>query len=402
MMISVHEADKRIQDQTRVLPAETVALRRAAGRVLREDIRADRDMPPFHRSIRDGIAVSRAAWLDGQRSFRIEATQFAGQPRHTLQDAAGGCIQIMTGAALPIGCDEVLQYEDLTIEGGTATVNPGVVMEDLQYVHPRASDRRAGDTLLEPGCYLNGPRIGIVASTGTSTVRVAPFPRIAMLSNGDELVDVGQPIEPFQVRLSNNYAVAAALERNGAPEVTVTHVPDDPDRIEMELARLLDTHDLLVLSGGVSAGKTDFIPAALERLSVRQVFHKVSQRPGKPLWFGVSRNHQPVFALPGNPVSTLTCLHRYVVPHLERMMGAKAGPAPTAILSEQIRFEPAFTSFRPVRELHTDPGTTVVSPVVYHGSGDHTALASSTGFVELDAGTTVFAAGTEAPYIRWR
>jgi len=402
MMISVHEADKRIQEETRILPAETVALRKAAGRVLREEICADRDMPPFHRSIRDGIAVSRAAWLDGRRSFRIEATQLAGQPPRVLQDAAGGCIQIMTGAVLPDGCNGVLQYEDLAIDGDAATVNPGVEMDDLQYVHPRASDRGVGDTILQPGCYLNGPRIGIVASTGKAMVRVAPFPRIAMLSNGDELVDVGQPIEPFQVRLSNNYAVAAALERSGMPDVAVTHVPDDPGQIETELARLLDAHDVIVLSGGVSAGKTDFIPAALERLSVRQVFHKVSQRPGKPLWFGVSQSAQPVFALPGNPVSTLTCLQRYVVPHLGRMMGAIAVPTPTAIISDEIRFEPPLTSFRPVRELDTERGTTLVSPVEYHGSGDHSALAASTGFVELDAETEVFAAGTRMPYTRWR
>jgi molybdopterin molybdotransferase len=400
-MITVQEADKRIGEQTRILPAESVRIEDAAGRVLREAIRADRDMPPFDRVTRDGIAIARSAWEHGRRTFRIEDTQTAGRPPSRLRDPDGGCVQIMTGAVLPKKCDCVIQYEDLTIEADEVTVRGDLEVMERQYVHRQGSDRATGEVILEPGCVLNGPRIGIVASTGMSTVSVSPFPRVGVLSNGDELVDVGEPVEPFQVRLANNYAVGAALRRRGLPRVTVVHTVDDPARIEQALSELLATQDVLVLSGGVSAGKTDFIPAALERLKVSRVFHRVSQRPGKPLWFGTSGSYQPVFGLPGNPVSTLTCLQRFVFPHLERMMGALDAPVQTARLTAEIRFAPPLTYFCPVTQVEPASGQSSVSPVEYHGSGDHTALAGSSGFVELDRDGSTFPAGTVVPYYRW-
>ena len=397
-MNSVTEAEAEILSDATLLEPETIPPREAHGRILRETITADRDLPPFDRVTRDGITI---AAQEGVTSFRIEATQYAGQSPLTLQDPATGCIQIMTGAALAHGCNAVIQYEDLTIEGDQATLRPGLTVSAGQNIHSRGSDGREGDKLLTPGCLLNGPRLGLIASTGRDRVLVSPFPSVAVVSNGDELIDVGLPVEPWQIRPSNNYAVAGTLQHRGFPKVSSIHLPDDPGELRDSLEATLASHRVVILSGGVSAGKRDYIPATLDALGVEKRLHKISQRPGKPMWFGSGPDGQSVFALPGNPISTIVCLHRYVLPFLETIMGAPA-PAPThVVLTEDIRFDHALTYFRPVKISFSQDGVCQATPIDYHGSGDLFVLAESDGFVELDRDTNQFPAGTAVPYHPW-
>jgi len=381
------------------LGAEDCPLARAAGRVLLEDVHAERDAPPFDRVAMDGIAVGAAAWRAGRRAFRVAGTQAAGNPPRALP-APDACLEAMTGAVLPPGADLVVPVESLTIADGVATVDPAFVATAGANVHRRASDLAQGTRVLGAGTRLGAAEVAVLASAGRTSVRVARAPSLAVVSTGDELVEPGLPIADWQVRRSNVHGVAAALRLAGYADVIDDHVADDPAAIRATLARHLAGRDALVLSGGVSAGRYDHVPAVLADLGVERVFHKVAQRPGKPLWFGVSRDGRPVFALPGNPVSTLVCLQRYVLPALARLCGA-AAPTPTALpLASPVRFRHGLTSFLPVRLVHAAEGATHAEPRPTNGSGDFHALVGTAGFVEL-APERDWARGDCAPFYAW-
>jgi len=399
-MISVQEAERIILESAAKLEAARVPLEDAQGLVLREPVNADRDLPPFDRVTMDGIAIAADA-SRRVRTYRIEAIQPAGAEPLGLVHPADGCIQVMTGAVLPRGCDTVIPVEEISIDGESATVAADLKSTKGQFVHRQGSDDQMGATLLEPGCVLTSPRIALAATTGIAKVLATPFPKIAIVSNGDELVDIGTPVLPHQIRPSNNYGMLAALKRRGFGHVTNAHLPDDPVIIEEGLARLLGEHDVVVLSGGVSAGDRDYIPRALSNIGVTSLFHKVSQRPGKPMWYGKADTGQPVFALPGNPISTLACFHRFVLPALNHMMGAAPTDQVFAQLDESESFDLPLTYFRPVRELPGQDGVLRVIPARYQGSGDLSVLAKSEGFVELAQEVDAFPAGTVVPYTRW-
>jgi molybdopterin molybdotransferase len=399
-MISVQEAERIILDSVGTCAAERVPLAEAQGHVLRQPINADRDLPPFDRVTMDGIAIA-ADPSRSVRTYRIEAIQPAGAEPLALVHPGSGCIQVMTGAVLPKGCDTVIPVEEISIDGESATVETGLQLTKGQFVHQQGSDEEMGATLLEPGCLLTSPRIALAATTGIADVLVTPYPKVAIVSNGDELVDIGTPVLPHQIRPSNNYGMLAALKRRGFEHATNAHLPDDPAIIEEGLARLVGEHDAVVLSGGVSAGDRDYIPRALLNIGVTSLFHKVSQRPGKPMWYGKAETGQPVFALPGNPISTLACFHRFVLPALNHMMAATPPDPVFAQLDESESFDLPLTYFRPVRELPGQDGILRVIPAHYQGSGDLSVLAKSDGFVELAQEVDAFPAGTVVPYTRW-
>jgi molybdopterin molybdotransferase len=367
--------------------------------VLREPIAAERDQPPFDRVAMDGIAIVADAYAAGRRSFRIAGTVAAGQAPLSLP-GDDACIEVMTGAMLPPGADAVVPVEQLELADGRATVNaPAPPVRHLN-IHRRGTDARAGSLALAAGTRLRGPELAIAASAGRGSVLVGREPRIAVISTGNELVGPEAVLAPWQIRRSNAYGVAATLALHGYRRLTDDHVPDDPAMIRARLAGHLADHDVLVLSGGVSAGRFDHVPAALEALGVRRVFHKVAQRPGMPFWFGMGPARQPVFALPGNPVSTLVCLLRYVVPALARLDGAPP-PVPERVpLGAAYESRHALTAFVPV-----DRGTLADRPAAValhqtHGSGDFTALAGTAGFVELAAGRRI-EPGELVPIYTW-
>lgn len=399
-MITVPEAERTILESIEKCSAARVPLADAQGHILRQPIDADRDLPPFDRVTMDGIAVA-ANTSRSVRTYRIEAMQPAGAEPLALVQPGGGCIQVMTGAVLPKGCDSVIPVEEISIDGESATVSANLKLTMGQFVHRQGSDEEMGATLLHSGCVLTSPRIALAATTGIAEILVTPFPKVAVVSNGDELVDIGTPVLPHQIRPSNNYGMLAALKRRGFRNVTNAHLPDDPGIIENGLRQLLESHDAVVLSGGVSAGDRDFIPRALANLGVKSLFHKVSQRPGKPMWYGTAEAGQPVFALPGNPISTLACFHRFVLPALNYMMAANPPDPIYAQMGEAESFDLPLTYFRPVRETSGKDGILRVVPARYQGSGDLAVLAKSDGFVELAQDINAFPEGTVVPYTRW-
>jgi molybdopterin molybdotransferase len=393
-----------IEQHVPCLPIESLPLAQCSGAVLRENVYAERDQPPYDRVAMDGIALDSASARGGARRLRMQATQAAGEPPLTLA-AQGRCIEVMTGAVLPIGCDAVVPVEQITMADGEAELSAGVNVEPWQNVHRRGSDSRQGSLLLSAGTRMTPPEVAIAASAGMARVRVSSQPTLVVISTGNELVEPGDSILPHQIRRSNVYGIVSALRRHGFHRVADDHIMDDAVELAARLKFHLDTHDVLILSGGVSMGRFDLVPQALGALGVRTVFHKVEQRPGRPLWFGIAPTGATVFALPGNPVSTLVCLARYVVPALFAAMG-QTSPPPSS-LREKIALGGSFTVnsrlayFLPVRVEIDEWGRGWATPRPTNGSGDFTALAGTDGFVELPPGPNDYPKGFVTRLYRW-
>jgi molybdopterin molybdotransferase len=230
------------------------------------------------------------------------------------------------------------------------------------------------------------------------------MPRIVVISTGDELVEPGKPMTDWQIRRSNVYGVLASLRAHGFTRLADDHIADNEQVLRERLRNHLDTADVLILSGGVSMGKFDFVPKILSELRVQQVFHKITQRPGKPMWFGVLASDQgsgkAIYALPGNPVSTLACLARYVLPGLQAGLGIQTAPA-NVQLTDACRVLPTLTTLLPVRIASSTGGTMAAHPQPTQGSGDFTALIGAHGCVELPPGDGELPAGTVVKFFPW-
>lgn len=236
---------------------------------------------------------------------------------------------------------------------------------------------------------------------GKAELRVSRAPRVAILSTGDELVPIEATPAPQQIRRSNGYLLQATLAPYVA-EATPMHLPDDKALIRERVAEVFETYDVVLLSGGVSMGKADFIPAVMEELGVRRLFHKIRQRPGKPFWFGLWQEQTPVFALPGNPVSTFVGCTRYVLPWLRRHLGQPDAAPRFATLAEDYHFAPPLTYFLQVRVETTPEGQCLARPVPGHGSGDFANLLDANAFLELPAERSQFQAGEVLPMLAFR
>ncbi len=399
-MISPAEAEALIGEQLTCLPIESLPLVQCTGAVLRENVYAERDQPPFDRVAMDGIALASSAVASGRRRLQIQALQAAGDAPLTLT-SADRAIEIMTGAVLPAACDAIVPVEQIKLEDGHALLKDHVKVMPGQNVHRRGSDTTQGALLLSAGIHLGPPEIAVAAGAGMSRIRVSAQPTIIVVSTGNELVEPGDPIEAHQVRRSNAYGIVAALRQRGFQRIADDHLPDDIEALRRRLRVHLDTHDVLILTGGVSMGKLDLVPRALAELGVREVFHKISQRPGKPMWFGISPTGTAVFALPGNPVSTLVCLARYVVPGLYAAMGETPQTPEKIAIAAPLEVKVALTSFVPVRLQNDEWGRNWAQPCPTNGSGDFAALTGTDGFVELPPGPNTYAKGFVTRLYRW-
>jgi len=398
-MLTPAQAETLIEQHLTCLPIESLPLTQAAGAVLRENVYAERDQPPFDRVAMDGIALDSSSITANGGRLRVAGTQNAGDPPLTLPDP-DSCIEIMTGAMLPAGCDAVVPVEQVQNHGAFAQVGR-TPPAAWQNVHRRGSDCRQGALLLAAGTRLSAPEVAIAAGAGMARVRVSAQPMIVVISTGNELIEPGELIQPHQVRRSNAYGITASLRQHGFARVSDDHVRDDEGELEQRLSFHLRTHDVLILSGGVSMGKLDLVPKVLEKLGVTLVFHHVAQRPGKPMWFGVSQSGPAVFALPGNPVSTLVCLARYVLPALRAAMGQARADLPRIALTAPAEVKAPLAFYLPVKLRSDDWGRTSAEPAPTNGSGDFTALAGTDGFVELPPGPNTFPKGFVARFYRW-
>ena len=313
-MINPNEALNLIQDLIVPQQVQIIAIQDAIGLILAEDLSADRDFPPFNRAMMDGIAIKNTAikkWL-------IEDIAFAGAPQKHLRNS-DAAIEIMTGAPVPLECSSIIKIEDIVffeLAGekwaeyvGKDLLNPG------QFVHTQASDCKQNDLILSSGTKIGPVEIAIAATIGKSELSVFIKPAIAIFSTGDEIVAIQEKPQAHQIRSSNSVMLESVLKSHGF-STTVAHMKDEKSVVEKSLESALEKHEILLLSGGVSAGKKDFIPEVLEELGFKPIFHKIAQKPGKPLYVGNRADGRLVFAFPGNPISTLTCFWIYFLPWL--------------------------------------------------------------------------------------
>jgi molybdopterin molybdotransferase len=391
-MISPTEAEQLIEACALHMEDEHIMLKHALGRVLAEPLVADAHLPSFDRVMMDGIAIRFNTLNEGIRNYRIQDVQRAGQAPLTLASESM-CIEVMTGAVCPIGCDTVVPYEHIRIENEMAHIDL-VPSQAGKNVHATGSDKRAGDVLVEQGTRIGAAEIGIAASIGKTNLRVVRLPRILICSTGDELVEIDEQPLPHQIRRSNVYALHAMIQTFGIQADTM-HLPDDREALMTSLHDATQRYDSIILSGGVSKGKFDLLPEVMQSLEIETIFHGIAQRPGKPMWFGKNaRVH--VFALPGNPVSTLACAARYVLPWLSKQM-KKTTHSQWVSLKEPAQAHEKMTLFIPVtvKQSHEGP---IAETLVHKGSGDFSALSGATGFVEVPCGTSEVKSGTLVRY----
>lgn len=398
-MLTTAEALEAVLAATPAAGTETVNAETATDRVLRQLVVAERDQPPFDRVMMDGIAFAWHDYDDGKRSFPVQATQAAGDKALTLDP--GRCIEIMTGAVLPQNANCIVPVERVTVSNGVAEIDSDYEVVKDRFVHPRGSDSAKGAHLLTAGKKISPLDIAILASAGLTEVDVASDPSIRVISTGNELVAAGRPIAAHQVRLSNGPAIVSLLASHGFRNAEHDHIVDDVDALRTRLQEHLEQASILILSGGVSMGKADFVPAVLADLGVEAVFHRISQRPGKPMWFGKGPKDQLVFALPGNPVSALVCCRQYVIPSLQKASGLTASAPEFASLAARVVFKPELTCFQPVRLISSAGGQLLAMPVRTNTSGDFAALSATDGYVELPLEQSEFETGTSVFLHRW-
>ncbi len=397
-MISVEEARNIVKANAHDLGAEKIHISRAIGRVLAREVRADRDFPPFDRVTMDGVAFSFEEYQKGTREFEIESISLAGEPPKRLANPENA-IEIMTGAVMAAGCTAMVRYEDLELfererKRYVKVLDEGVF--EWKNIHKQGSDCPAETLLISKGTLIQSALISILATVGVEQVEVMKLPRVAVISTGDELVDVSETPEPYQIRKSNTLTIQAELNRLGI-ENELFHLLDQKESIKKSLETILHDFDVVILSGGVSKGKVDHIPDVLEELGVEKLFHRVAQRPGKPFWFGVYQDHKPIFAFPGNPISTFACFKVYFTDWLNMIL-SQSSSSQMAVLTDDFSFKPDLGYFLQVKGEGTTDAQLKVTPQAGNGSGDIANLAMGDGFVFLPAGKTVYRKGEVYEY----
>jgi len=393
MVVTYEQALSIVQDRiggaNHMPGVETVSLDRAFCRVLAEDVMADRDLPPFHRAIRDGYAV-RAADLAALPAVLRCVGEVAAGRSFDGEVRPGQCVSIMTGAPLPEGADAVVMVEHTVSRGGDIEIQRGV--QPWENVVLRGKEASQGARILARGRRLQAAEIGLLASVGKASVAVYRQPLVAILPTGDEVVPVEQPPQWFQIRNSNAAALAAQVKSAGGVPLELGIAPDRKDILKGMIESGLES-DLLLLSGGVSMGKFDLVEEVLAELGAEFYFQATAIRPGKPLVFGRVREVF-FFGLPGNPVSTFVTFELFVRPALALLGGAALEPPAflRARLAKPFRQKTGLTMFLPsrVRMQDRDP---IVEPVGWQGSGDLVGVAAANCFLVIHPDQTDLAAG---------
>jgi molybdopterin molybdotransferase len=374
-VLSYQQARELVISRTTALsgepPTESVSLLTALGRVLAQDIAADRDYPPFHRSIRDGYAVRAADTRPGATLRLIGELKAGDTPTGSVEP--GTCIQIMTGAAVPEGADAVVMVEHTRREGEVVTLDRALPAG--QHIVPRGSEQCGGKTVLRKGARLAFAQLASAAQVGIAEASVFRVPRIAILSTGDEVVDFTATPGPFQIRNSNSVSLAAQVATLDAEPVLLGNARDTREDLRARIAAGLES-GALILSGGVSAGKYDLVEPVLREFGAELVFDAVAIRPGKPMVFAICQG-KPVFGLPGNPVSTMVTFDLFVRPAIEILSGTAPPSLPLfeAILTESMKEKPGLTHFLPAALESGSPPR--VTPLRWQGSGDIIAMAGA-------------------------
>jgi molybdopterin molybdotransferase len=352
----------------------------ALGLVLAQEVRTDREYPPFDRSTRDGYAVRSKDVAAGSRLKCVGEIKAGDTVREAL--APGTCVQIMTGAAVPAGADAVVMIENTQGEGDLVRFEWAA--HAGQNIVLRGSEAAAGQIILTPGMRLGYAELALAAQVGAVQLQCAKRPRVAILSTGDEVVLVEENPGPFQIRNSNSVSLAAQVRMAGGEPVVLGNAADQAEDLGEKIEKGLK-EDALVLSGGVSMGKYDLVESVLKAMGAEFFFDAVAIRPGKPAVFGMCQG-KPVFGLPGNPVSTMVTFELFVAPAIDLLSGAEARKLPLvgARLAEALNEKPGLAHFLPAR-IEWSGAVAEVKALQWQGSGDIASLAKANCFLVVPA-----------------
>jgi molybdopterin molybdotransferase len=390
-MLEVSAALEIVLSRAQRLTPIAVPRRAPLGRIVAADVASDIDSPPYAKSIMDGYAVRSD---DTATSLTVIEEVAAGRmPTRTV--GPGQAARVMTGAPIPDGADAVIPHEETKVSGDRVEIRRPV--KKGKFILPRAKEMRAGEVVVPEGTKLTPAVFGLLAAVGKTEVCVYPAPRLAIISTGDELVEAPAPPGPGQIRNTNGPMLTALAVRAGAEARYLGIARDDKAGLEKLIRDGLEHSDILALSGGVSAGKYDFVPDVLRESGVEAHFHKVRMKPGKPLLFG-TRGETLVFGLPGNPVSSFVGFELFVRPAL-RKMGGEAIPGPTFVpvpLAEVLKTENDRPTYAPAVLKWTSEGLRA-SPAGWFGSADLRGLLNTDALISLPAGTVSYAAGFAVP-----
>ena len=404
-MIEIAAAEDLIRQHCGQLAAIEVALPHAAGHVLAEPLTSDIDSPPFDKAMMDGFAIRAADFAGGQREFPYLHRIMAGAD-HQRELQPGTAVAIMTGAPIPVGADAVIMVEQTRTTDQTGSPRVTIMASQCQpgqNIMPRATAMSRGQLIKPPGGVIEPHEIGILAEAGVDRCRVIPRPVLAIVATGDELVPVNQRPDGSRIRNSNGPMIAAMAGPFCRSVRDLGIARDDASSLREKIRDGLQS-GLLVLSGGVSAGKADLVPGILDELGVVRVFHKVAIKPGKPIWFGVHTPDQgpaiPVFGLPGNPVSSMCCFHLFVRRALRQLAGIESGTETVeAVLTVAHRQRGGRTTFWPSRLMSGSGSGPQVRPLDWKGSADLLTLAHANALAVFDGQREQFAAGEAVPVV---
>jgi molybdopterin molybdotransferase len=375
-MTTVAEATQLITAQAKSFGTEKVSIDAAFNRVLAQDIIADRDYPPFNRATMDGYAIQSTDFLEKKlTTLQVLENLFAGGVA-TQQITSGTCIKIMTGAPAPQGADAVIRVEDTRQEGNQVHFTNTAVKKG-QNIARQAEDASKGSTLIARNCWIDATVMSGLAVTGHAEVLVEKIPKVAIISTGNEIVQVGQPVLPHQIRDSNTFAIKSFFRQYHINAPVTILAPDNKAALAEAIQSVLDK-DILVLSGGVSKGDADYVSEVLHALGVKQIFHRIQIKPGAPLWFGVLPNGGVVFGLPGNPVSVQVACRLFIEPYLRTCFSIKLRePIVLPFLGTKLK-KTKFDEYFPCR-IVTDSTTSGLVPLRNNSSGDIAATLGSDG-----------------------
>lgn len=397
-MIPINEAIRLVLQHTTALKVEAVRLSDALNRVLAEDIISDTDLPPFDRAQMDGYAIRAEDVSTTPARLSIVGESAAGSGWHH-EMKTGEAVRIMTGAPVPAGADAVQQVELTRESDGRVEILERV--ESGRSIVRRASEIKAGETVLRAGEDINAAMIATLASFGYAEVKVGRRPRVAVMATGSELVDVDKKPGADQIRDSNNYTIAAYAALAGARVERLPLAVDDTEGLKRQIAQAVAAADVLVTSGGVSMGVYDFTKTALRELGAEIFFERVSLRPGKPTVFA-RLGDALVFGLPGNPVSVTVTFNLFVRTALRAMQGAQE-PAlndDTAVLARDLKGSIERESYLPAVLRTDEKGTLIAEPLRWGGSSDFVAFARSTALIDVPAGVKMIKAGDRVMVVR--
>jgi len=395
LLLSFEDARRVVEEHSARLHAsgkELLGLLDCQGRVLAEDIAADRELPPFARATRDGYAIRTADLAEIPARLRMSGEVRAGAKIEDMPEVqAGDAVAIMTGAPVPAGADAVVMVEYTERQGVEIGVSRKVAPGEN--IVSTGAEARRGQRLLSTGSKLDAAAIALAASVGRNRVLVYRKPKIAILATGDELVDVDVQPGPHQIRNSNSYSLAAQVQAAGGEPVVLPIARDELQRLKDLIAEGFES-DLLLISGGVSVGKYDLVEQALAGFDCKFLFTGAQIQPGKPIVFGLTERAKYFFGLPGNPVSTLVTFQLFVEPVIYSLAGLKASKLifSSARLQSDIKVKPGLKRFLPAT-LSGEFENAAVEPVPWQGSGDIAATTRSNCFVVIPPERELIACG---------